>query len=108
MSTPNRPLAMPLKLAAIFASLAAVAGCASGPKTYEIKAVADPVINRDVSGRPLSVVVHLYQLKESGEFSKLTFDTVASGRPLSELLGKDLLEMSEVVMVPGGDEVRSD
>lgn len=104
----NRPFALALKRVAILAGISALAGCASGPKSYEIKAVANPVINRDVSGRPLSVVVHVYQLKESGEFSKLTFDTLASGRPLAELLGKDLLEVSEVMLVPGSEESRSD
>jgi type VI secretion system protein VasD len=78
-----------------------LAGCASGPKTYEIKGEADPIINRDISGKPLSVVVHVYQLKDAGEFSKLTFDTLASGRAASELLGKDLLEKNEVMLVPG-------
>lgn len=89
-------------------SVFALLGCASGPKPYEIKATADPVINRDVSGRPLSVVVHIYQLKDAGEFSKLTFDMLASGRPLSDLLGKDLLEMSEVMLIPGGKHVGTD
>lgn len=81
--------------------LLTLAGCASGPKTYEIRGEADPVINRDISGMPLSVVVHVYQLKEAGEFSKLTFDTLASGRTASDLLGKDLLEKNEVMLVPG-------
>lgn len=89
-------------------SLSALLGCASGPKTFEIKASADPVINRDANGRALSVVVHVYQLKEAGEFSKLTFDMLASGRTLSDMLSKDLLEMSEVMLVPGGTYTGSD
>lgn len=89
-------------------SLLALAGCASGPKTVEIKAVADPVINRDVSGKALSVVVHIYQLKDATEFTKLTFDMLASGRSLSEQLGKDLIEMSEVMLVPGATQSRVD
>jgi type VI secretion system protein VasD len=80
-----------------------LAGCAaSGPKAIEIKGDADRLINRDASGKPLSVVVRVYQLKDAGEFSKMTFDTLASGRPESELLGQDLLEKSEVILVPGG------
>jgi type VI secretion system protein VasD len=93
---------------AVLAGLLALGGCASGPKNYEIKAVADPIVNRDVSGHPLSVVVHIYQLKEAGEFSKLTSDALASGRSLSELLAKDLLEVNEVMLVPGGTETRTD
>lgn len=86
----------------------ALQGCATGPKTYEIRAVADPLINRDVTGNPLSVVVHVYQLKDADAFSKLTLDMLASGRPLSESLGKDLLEMNEVMLVPGGKHVGTD
>lgn len=82
-------------------TLLILAGCASGPKTYEIRGEAAPVINRDASGKPLSVVVRVYQLKDAGEFSKLTFDNLASGRPESELLGQDLLEKNEVILVPG-------
>ena len=108
MYATNRGSVSARLLGAVLTSLIALGGCASGPKNYEIKAVADPVINRDVSGRPLSVVVHIYQLKDPGEFSKLTSDTLASGRPLSELLGKDLLEVNEVMLVPGSTENRSD
>lgn len=81
--------------------LFALAGCASSPKTFEIRGEAESMINRDISGNPLSVVIHIYQLKDADEFSKLTFDTLASGRPATELLGKDLLEKSEVLLVPG-------
>ena len=82
-------------------ALALLSGCASGPKTYNITGEAEPVINRDISGRPLSVVVRIYQLKDATEFSKLTFDTLASGRPESQFLGADLLERNEVILVPG-------
>jgi type VI secretion system protein VasD len=88
--------------------LAILAGCASGPKMYEIRGEADPVVNRDTTGAPLSVVVRLYQLKDSTEFSKLTFDTLASGRPESDLLGPELLEKNEVVLVPGNKHSSTD
>lgn len=91
-----------LKNTCIAATLVfALAGCASSPKTFEIRGEAESMINRDISGNPLSVVIHVYQLKEDDEFSKLTFDTLASGRPATELLEKDLLEKSEVLLVPG-------
>ena len=92
---------------ALFGALV-LAGCASGPTNFEIKASADPIINRDAGGRPLSVVVHVYQLRDAEEFSKLTFDTLASGRPVSELLAKDLLEVNEVTLVPGSTQSRTD
>lgn len=108
MNSTNSFFALTRILGVVATSVLVLAACASGPKNFEIKATADPVVNRDVAGRPLSVVVHIYQLRDSGEFSKLTFDTLASGRPLSELLGKDLLEVNEVMLVPGSTETRTE
>lgn len=86
----------------------ALSGCASGPKIYEVKGEASAVMNRDSSGKSLSVAVRIYQLKDATEFSKLTFDTVASGRPESELLGQDLLGQNEIIMVPNGKSAIND
>ena len=68
----------------------------------ELRAQADPVINRDPEGNPLSVVVHLYQLRDRGGFERLGFDAAASGRTEAELLGADGLGRTELVVVPGG------
>ena len=76
--------------------------CASGPKSFAIRGDGDQVLNRDVRGKSLSVVVRLYQLKDSAEFSKLTFDTVAEGRPDADLLGPSLLAKTDTIVVPGG------
>lgn len=95
---------VPLRLAAAVGAtllFTALAGCASAPRNYAIRGEADPVVNRDAGGAPLSVVVRIYQLKAPGGFSKLTFDTLAFGRPEPELLGDDLLEKTELVLVPG-------
>lgn len=82
-------------------SLIFIGGCASGPVAYKIRTAGDPVINRDESGNSLSVVVRVYQLKDRKEFSKLSFEALSSGRSDEELLGSDLIERSEVVVVPG-------
>jgi type VI secretion system protein VasD len=85
-----------------------LAACATGPKTYDVKGEAAPLVNRDTGGKSLSVAVRIYQLKDAAEFSKLTFDTVAGGRPESELLGQDLLSQNEIIMVPSGKQTLSD
>lgn len=78
-------------------------GCSSsGPVKVQVDARADVNINRDESGRSLSVVVKLYQLKSQDAFGKLTFDVLASGRQESELLGSDLIASNELMLVPGG------
>ena len=71
------------------------------PTSYEVRASADPVINRDISGQPLSVVVRLYQLKQPKEFNSLTFDLATSNRTDAELFGDSLIQRTEILMVPG-------
>jgi len=86
-------------------SLVTLNGCAttpeSTPKSYEVRANADAVINRDISGQPLSVVVRLYQLKQAKEFNSLTFDLATSNRTDAELFGESLIQRSELLLVPG-------
>lgn len=78
-----------------------VTACASQPVTYPIRAAADPVINRDETGSALSVVVRVYQLRDRKAFAGLGFEAMSSGRSDAELLGGDVIERSEVVVVPG-------
>lgn len=71
------------------------------PTEYEIKGIADRQLNLDAGGRPLSLVVRTYQLKEKQEFSKLTYELISSGRQESELLGAELnAPIGEYVLVP--------
>ena len=89
----------------IAVSLLTLNGCTTTPEpvpvSYEVRASADAVINRDVSGQPLSVVVRLYQLKQAKEFNSLTFDLATSNRTDAELFGDSLIQRSELLLVPG-------
>lgn len=87
-----------------------VAACASPPKIvdYSIHGDGDLALNRDINGKSLSVVVRIYQLKDAKEFSKLTFDTLASGRPESDFLGPELLAKTDAVIIPGGSYENSE
>lgn len=105
LRTPPLP-AMAFRLTKwIFAACAIImlAACASGPRKYSVKADADGSLNRDNGGKSLSVVVRVYQLSGAKEFQKLTFDTLASGRPESEFLGNELLAMTDLMLVPGAE-----
>ncbi|WP_353327536.1 type VI secretion system lipoprotein TssJ [Chitiniphilus shinanonensis] len=94
-----------VKNAILHAFLAfAITGCASGPKEYPISGTADPIINRDINGRPLSIVVRLYQLKDKNEFNRLTFDAAASGKTDAELFGNELVARTEVQLIPGATQ----
>lgn len=94
--------------AAILLLVAFLGACSSAPKQYTIRGEGDPILNRDIGGKSLSVVVRIYQLKDAREFSKLTFDTLASGRSETELLGPALLDKTDVIVVPGGDYTSSE
>lgn len=71
------------------------------PRRLDIVAEADSTINRDPVGNPLSLVVRVYQLKDKGEFPRLTHDLATSGRPDPELLGPECLGKSEFTLIPG-------
>jgi type VI secretion system protein VasD len=84
------------------------AGFAHGPEDYALKGVADALLNRDINGQSLSVVVRLYQLSGKTEFTRLTFDAVASGRSDTELFPKELVAANEVVLVPADTQEITD
>ncbi len=96
--------------AATLALIAFLTACASPPKPtqFTLRGEGAQTLNRDVNGKSLSVVVHVYQLKDAREFSKLTFDTVTSGRSDTELLGPALLEKTDAIVVPGGEFATTD
>lgn len=95
----------PMAAAAVGLALvvAASAGCSwFGPrKDVGIKATTGPVLNRDDQGRPLSVVLRIYQLRDAGEFNRAPFEALA--RRDKEILGAELIDRREVVMIPGAE-----
>ena len=95
---------MGLKLILTAMITTVLAACSSGPAVYPINGEAAPTINRDTSGKSLSVVVRLYQLKERTDFDRLTFDTATSGKSDSDLFGATMISMKELVLVPGGKQ----
>ena len=71
-----------------------------GPEEFVAKGVADQNINRDISGQSLSVVVRILQLRDRGEFTRLSFEGVTN-RNDADLFPKDLVAASEMVVMPG-------
>lgn len=79
-----------------------LAACASlEPKKTPVKffVQADQSINPDAQGNPFPIVLRIYELKQSSQFSQLAFfdllDTDASK------LGSDLVAKREIEMKPG-------
>lgn len=90
------------KVALLISSLLLLSACASsGPKPFKIHGEAEPMLNRDSSGRPLSLVLRLYQLKGLEEFNRLTFDSLVSGKTDAELLGNSFISQNEFMLLPG-------
>lgn len=93
----------------LFLLLASTAGCfkkpvitpPTPPRKLAVKAEAMPQLNLDPQGESMSVVVRVYQLKDKGDFQKLTLDLIGSGRPDSELFPQDFLTQKELILVPG-------
>ena len=82
--------------------ISAISACSSsGPVELKLQGDANPILNRDRTGKSLSLVLHIYQLKNAEEFNRLTFDTVSSGKTPTELLGNALVTHSEFVLLPG-------
>lgn len=96
------PLKTLYKIAVAFATLSIFTACSStGPVELKMQGEAAPVVNRDVNGKSLSLVLHVYQLKSKDEFNRLTFDVLATGKSPAELLGNLLITQSEFVLLPG-------
>ena len=93
------------KTCMIFAALALplLGGC-GGPKNITLSTEASQMLNRDKHGKPLSVVVQVYQLKSDQEFKLLTPDLLASGKPIENVLGSSVLSRKELLFVPGGKQ----
>lgn len=90
------------KVLTLLLALPIVAACTStAPILVNLQAQAEPTLNRDTSGKSLSLVVHVYQLKSAEQFNRLTFDEVATGKPAEQLLGESLVKKQEMVLLPG-------
>lgn len=85
------------------ASMFLLTGCPKEPARVNVALVADPNLNPDSSGQPLSVVVRIYQLKDKGRMESADYSSIwKSDR---ETLSDDLLDRQERVVQPDAQEV---
>jgi type VI secretion system protein VasD len=83
-----------------------LAGCAgSGPKPaprdVAIKLHAAARLNSDPKGQPLALVTRIYTLRQQAAFERAPFDAFLSPQKEKEALGADLIDVKEVMLVPG-------
>ncbi|OBV36828.1 type VI secretion system lipoprotein TssJ [Janthinobacterium psychrotolerans] len=120
---------LPLRRAACTLLLLSLAGCAGGaigglanaalqmaglakpapevpeaqkpPRNVRIRLHAGQRLNTDAEGRPLALVARIYKLRQSAAFEQAPYDSFLDAAREKALLGADLLEVQEVLLVPG-------
>jgi type VI secretion system protein VasD len=87
----------------LVAALLQLGGCASpappSPTSISAKVIAASDANLDAAGRPLPIVVRIYELKSSGSFEAADFYSLYNQD--RQILGEDLLAREEANLQPG-------
>jgi type VI secretion system protein VasD len=71
------------------------------PRNVSIKLHAADNLNADPAGRPLAVIARIYKLRQSASCEQAPYASFLSQQGEKESLGADLLEVKEVILVPG-------
>lgn len=71
------------------------------PRNIAIKLHAGPSLNADAAGRPLALVARIYKLRQNALFQQAPYEGFLNPQREKELLGADLLEVKEVLLIPG-------
>ena len=71
------------------------------PRTVAIKLHASPNLNADAAGHPLALVARIYKLRQTTAFERAAFEGFLNVHTERELLGNDLLEVKEIMLIPG-------
>src|SRR5438067_5839733 len=71
------------------------------PRKVTLHLHAATRLNVDARGQPLALLVRIYKLRQRGAFEQAPYAAFLSSQAEREALGADLLEVSEVTLVPG-------
>lgn len=71
------------------------------PRMLPLRLNASYSLNADAAGRGLSVVTKIYKLKDANSFLQTSYETFVTGDKDKGALGGDLIEVEEVLLVPG-------
>jgi len=78
-------------------------GCPKEPVRINMVVSATNTVNPDDAGRPLSVVVRIYQLKDKGRLETADYNSLVKS---DSILAEDIVEHLELVIQPGSQETR--
>ncbi|MBJ7310789.1 type VI secretion system lipoprotein TssJ [Rugamonas sp. CCM 8940] len=126
MGSPGETMTLPIRTPlAIMAALLALSGCAAGSiagaalemvgikrtpelsdsqkpaRNVAIKLHAGDTLNTDASGHSLALVARIYKLRQAATFQQVSYNSFLNAHTEHELLGADLLEVKEVLLIPG-------
>ena len=71
------------------------------PRNVSIRLHAGQRLNTDADGRPLALVARIYKLRQSAAFEQAPYDSFLDAQREKAALGADLMEVKEVLLVPG-------
>ncbi|MGZ8290179.1 MAG: type VI secretion system lipoprotein TssJ [Telluria sp.] len=71
------------------------------PRNVPIRLHAASKLNVDKHGQPLALVTRIYKLRQSAAFQQAPYDAFLDPQKEKDALGADLLEVKEVMLVPG-------
>ena len=71
------------------------------PRDISIRLHAGQRLNTDPQGRPLALVARIYKLRQRAAFEQAPYDSFLDAQKEKALFGADLLDMKEVLLVPG-------
>jgi type VI secretion system protein VasD len=71
------------------------------PRSVAIRLHASANLNAGAGNQPLALATRIYKLRQPAAFEKMAFDGFLSAHAERELLGSDLLEVKEVMLIPG-------
>ena len=99
----KRLTCLPMLLSLLLAACAASAPKTAPPPPREvaIKLHAAARLNSDAKGQPLALVTRIYTLRQQAAFERAPFDAFLSPQSEREALGADLIDVKEVMLVPG-------
>ncbi|WP_295994309.1 type VI secretion system lipoprotein TssJ [Rugamonas sp.] len=70
-------------------------------RNVSIRLHASDNLNTDSGGHPLALVARIYKLRQSAAFQQAAYEGFLNPATEHALLGNDLLEVKEVLLVPG-------
>ncbi|WP_219114379.1 type VI secretion system lipoprotein TssJ [Janthinobacterium sp. UMAB-56] len=90
-----------LQLAGVAKPPAELPDAQKPPRNVSIRLHAAQRLNTDADGRPLALVARIYKLRQSAAFEQARYDSFLDAQQEKAALGVDLIEVKEVLLVPG-------